>query len=276
MAKITLLPLYALLITFSLIWNHGNATTPRKLGVRHNTVTNLPNSMKLGKRQNPIIITSLPNTNEAANSGEPGLRSSPISSTSTQTDATTHFYRPSTDTDETTTSKIKGRFSSSQMWQSLQFEATPRKLGARHNTVTSLSTPRKLGARHNAITSFPNTYKATSRGSIMDILLLKATTPRIQGHALLQAFQLQIKQLLHVENPSIFQSLAQAQQQFLAYKGHANVATNSNKLGARENPIIITRLPSPNEATNSRESVLHFPSISSSPTQANRLFPRSR
>ncbi|KAJ8562673.1 hypothetical protein K7X08_031125 [Anisodus acutangulus] len=258
MAKITLLPLYALLITFSLIWNHGNATTPRKLGVRHNTVTNLPNtnyeaifdgskhedshipsslahanvivpkgplinpneatSMKLGKHQNPIIITSLPNTNEAANSGEPGLRSSPISSTSTQTDATTHFYQSSTDTDETTTSKIKGRFSSSQMWQSLPFEATPRKLGARHNTVTSLSTSRKLGARHNAITSFPNTYKATSRGS-------------------------------------------------------ANKAT-TNKLGARENPIIITSLPSTNEATNSRESVLHFSSISSSPTQSNRVFPR--
>ncbi|KAJ8565073.1 hypothetical protein K7X08_001533 [Anisodus acutangulus] len=139
---------------------HTNAATPLMLGARHNTVTSLSDtneaifsgskhddshipillahtnvivpegplinpeatSPKLGKRHNPIIITSLPNTNEAANSGESGLSSSLISSSSTQTDTTTHLHQPSTGTDRTITHKIKGHFSSSQMWQPLQFE----------------------------------------------------------------------------------------------------------------------------------------------------------
>ncbi|TMW80808.1 hypothetical protein EJD97_014900 [Solanum chilense] len=105
MAKIILLYVIALFMIFPLFWSHGNATTPRKLGVRHNAVTSLPNTNEVtfdesenqdspilsssaltntitiplvnptifaneaeadkhGARQTPIIVTSLPNTNE--------------------------------------------------------------------------------------------------------------------------------------------------------------------------------------------------------------------
>ncbi|OIT37009.1 hypothetical protein A4A49_16377 [Nicotiana attenuata] len=103
----------------------ANEATPRKLGARHNAVTSLRNAneatnfggskhqdspissslaktsviipkgpiiitneattRKLRKRQNPIIVTSSPHTNEAADSPESGLHPFPISSSPTQT-----------------------------------------------------------------------------------------------------------------------------------------------------------------------------------------------
>ncbi|KAK4373693.1 hypothetical protein RND71_009077 [Anisodus tanguticus] len=292
---------------------HTNAAIPLILGARHNTVTSLSDtneaifsgskhddshipislahtnvivpkgplinpeatSPKLGKRHNPIIITSLPNTNEAANSGESGLRSSFISSSPTQTDTTTHLHQPSTGTDGTITHKIKGHFSSSQMWQPLQFEVTPRKLGARQNAVTSLSTPRKLGALHNATPSFPNTYKATSHGSgsfhhrlhhspiSSSPAHAHATTPHILGsrHNAVTSFPNTNKAITsrrsEIHHSPISSSLAHAHATTPRILGARHNAVTSlpnankatiNKLGARENPIIITTLPNTNEA----------------------------
>ncbi|OIT37008.1 hypothetical protein A4A49_16376 [Nicotiana attenuata] len=171
MAKITLFPLYALLMIFALFWNHGNATTPRKLGARHNAVT------------------SLPNTNEAVDSRELVLHFLPFSSSPSQTNVIiprkqgeeTPFRQLSADKDEITTRKIASHFSSSNMWQPLQFEVTPRKLGVRHNAVTSLpngATTHKLGKRQNPIiiTSSQNTNEAVdSRESVLHFLPISSS-----------------------------------------------------------------------------------------------------
>uniref|UniRef100_A0A3Q7GSE5 Uncharacterized protein n=1 Tax=Solanum lycopersicum TaxID=4081 RepID=A0A3Q7GSE5_SOLLC len=65
MAKINLLYFVALLVIFPLFWSYGHATTPRKLGARHNAVTTTPH--KLRARQ--FGTTCLKNTNCAISGG---------------------------------------------------------------------------------------------------------------------------------------------------------------------------------------------------------------
>ncbi|MCD7461364.1 hypothetical protein HAX54_045960 [Datura stramonium] len=290
MAKIILQYVVALLMIFPLFWNHGNAITPRKLGARHNAVTDLSNTNKITFRGSGGQYSL-----DSSSSVGSEHQDSHIPSLPTQTSVKTHHFH---------------RFSSSQKLQPVQFEVlTPRKLwSSRHSGVTSLSntnkaitsrasglqhssissssahthaiatTPRIQGARHNAvtsssnaneettgkdgtrqnpiiITSFSNTNKAiTSRGSAIQYFPISsssthtyaiATTPRILG----------------------------ARHNAVTSSPKANGAT-TRKHGTRQNPIIITSLPNTNEPTNSRELELHFPPISRSPTQTNKVFPR--
>ncbi|KAM3234674.1 sericin 1-like [Capsicum annuum] len=81
MAKVILLYVVEVFMIFPLFWNHGNATTHRKLGARHNAVTGLTNIGDATFRGLgfPRELGSHQNTNEAI-SGGLGLNDSPISS----------------------------------------------------------------------------------------------------------------------------------------------------------------------------------------------------
>ncbi|KAF3666547.1 hypothetical protein FXO37_10458 [Capsicum annuum] len=82
MAKIILLYVVTLFMIFPLFWNHGNATTPRKLGTRHNAVTGMTNTGDATFRGLGFAreLGSRKNTNEPISSGLLGHNDSPISS----------------------------------------------------------------------------------------------------------------------------------------------------------------------------------------------------
>ncbi|KAM3281107.1 hypothetical protein P3S67_028127 [Capsicum chacoense] len=176
MAKIILIYVVTLFMIFPFFWNHGNATTPCKLGVRHNVVTGLLNMNKvnfygsagqyslvsetpciLGARYN--AVTSLLDIKEVTSDDQSGHQYFTISKSSSHDDHAN--------------------------------VETPCILGAHHNVVTNLpntkeiasdesgrlyfsiskllshdhanvETPRILGACHNVVTNLPDTKEVAS------------------------------------------------------------------------------------------------------------------
>ncbi|PHT54466.1 Protein N-terminal glutamine amidohydrolase [Capsicum baccatum] len=131
---------------------------------------------KHGTHQNPIIVTSSPNTNKLVQSRESGFHSFTISSLPTQINK---VFPLALDTQESwhqlsiDTNACAPTHTHKQVYQPVQFEVTLtlRKLGARHNIVTSLqnvneATAHALGARGNLVSSSHDTYDEEASGEL--------------------------------------------------------------------------------------------------------------
>ncbi|MCD7461363.1 hypothetical protein HAX54_045959 [Datura stramonium] len=147
MAKIILLHVVALFMIFSLFLNYGNATTPRKLGVRYNAVTSLSN----------IDDATFGGLGFARKLGSGRDQDSPILGLSAQE----HTITP-------------GKLGARQFGITCLSNTNCAILGGSGHLYPSISsssahaneaTPRKLGSRQNVVTSLPNTNEVISDGS---------------------------------------------------------------------------------------------------------------
>ncbi|PHT80688.1 hypothetical protein T459_13703 [Capsicum annuum] len=116
---------------FPLFWNHGNATTPRKLGARHSAVTSLTNTNKVNRHGSAgqyYLVSETPYIL--------GARGSAVTRLS--------------DTKEVASDDQSGR----------QYFTISK--SSSHDDRANVETPRILGARHNSVTSLPDTKEVDS------------------------------------------------------------------------------------------------------------------
>lgn len=146
MTKIILLYAVAFLTIFPLFWNHGNATTPRKLGTRQNAVTSLSNTYKITYRGSGGQYFPVSNLLIHENAKTPRILGSQ------QNTVTSLPY-----TEETTSDEPGHQyFAISSSPNDHANVATPHILGARHNAVTGEAT--SSGSEHQD-SHIPSSYK---------------------------------------------------------------------------------------------------------------------